>query len=172
RSRGASAPERTAGAAAGTGRGAARAAAGRAREAAAAGGRADGADGRAGDGAKGAERSHEGEYLAAASIAADPSLADRLGLPTATGVRHPRREAGDAESGPDRGTARTGEDPASAGLGGPGTAPVAPPDRAVALADPPGPAQQPLTAGEAGRSADALRRPPRRMGLLGGSGRV
>ncbi|MFE3680806.1 hypothetical protein [Streptomyces griseus] len=140
-----------------TAREAARAAADTAREAAAAESRADLAAARAADGAKAAERSHEDEYLAAASIAADPRLADLLGLPTATGVPHPRREAGDAESGPDRGTARTGEDPASAGLGGPGTAPEASPDRAVALADQPGPAQQPLTAEEFDRSADELR---------------
>ncbi|MFJ8228197.1 hypothetical protein ACIQUZ_35135 [Streptomyces griseus] len=140
-----------------TAREAARAAADTAREAAAAESRADLAAARAADGAKAAERSHEDEYLAAASIAADPRLADLLGLPTATGVPHPRREAGDAESGPDRGTARTGEDPASAGLGGPGTAPDAAPDRAVALADQPGPAQQPLTAEEFDRSADELR---------------
>ncbi|MFD3643261.1 hypothetical protein [Streptomyces griseus] len=140
-----------------TAREAARAAADTAREAAAAESRADLAAARAADGAKAAERSHEDEYLAAASIAADPRLADLLGLPTATGVPHPRREAGDAESGPDRGTARTGEDPASAGLGGTGTAPEASPDRAVALADQPGPAQQPLTAEEFDRSADELR---------------
>ncbi|MFL0022291.1 hypothetical protein ACJBCE_05005 [Streptomyces sp. NBUL23] len=140
-----------------TAREAARAAADTAREAAAAESRADLAAARAADGAKAAARSHEDEYLAAASIAADPRLADLLGLPTATGVPHPRREAGDAESGPDRGTARTGEDPASAGLGGPGTAPEASPDRAVALADQPGPAQQPLTAEEFDRSADELR---------------
>ncbi|MFI1532511.1 hypothetical protein [Streptomyces griseus] len=140
-----------------TAREAARAAADTAREAAAAESRADLAAARAADGAKAAERSHEDEYLAAASIAADPRLADLLGLPSATGVPHPRREAGDAESGPDRGTARTGEDPASAGLGGTGTAPEASPDRAVALADQPGPAQQPLTAEEFDRSADELR---------------
>ncbi|MFH8873592.1 hypothetical protein [Streptomyces griseus] len=140
-----------------TAREAARAAADTAREAAAAESRADLAAARAADGAKAAERSHEDEYLAAASIAADPRLADLLGLPTATGVPHPRREAGDAESGPDRGTARTGEDPASAGLGGTGTAPEASPDRAVALADQPGPAQHPLTAEEFDRSADELR---------------
>ncbi|MFE3485636.1 hypothetical protein [Streptomyces griseus] len=140
-----------------TAREAARAAADTAREAAAAESRADLAAARAADGAKAAERSHEDEYLAAASIAADPRLADLLGLPTATGVPHPRREAGDAESGPDRGTARTGEDPASAGLGGTGTAPEASPDRAVTLADQPGPAQQPLTAEEFDRSADELR---------------
>ncbi|MFE7004323.1 hypothetical protein ACFVBM_32775 [Streptomyces griseus] len=140
-----------------TAREAARVAADTAREAAAAESRADLAAARAADGAKAAERSHEDEYLAAASIAADPRLADLLGLPTATGVPHPRREAGDAESGPDRGTARTGEDPASAGLGGTGTAPEASPDRAVALADQPGPAQQPLTAEEFDRSADELR---------------
>ncbi|MGW1440109.1 hypothetical protein ACWD7M_33310 [Streptomyces griseus] len=140
-----------------TAREAARVAADTAREAAVAESRADLAAARAADGAKAAERSHEDEYLAAASIAADPRLADLLGLPTATGVPHPRREAGDAESGPDRGTARTGEDPASAGLGGTGTAPEASPDRAVALADQPGPAQQPLTAEEFDRSADELR---------------
>ncbi|EGE45763.1 hypothetical protein GTY83_32420 [Streptomyces sp. SID4928] len=140
-----------------TAREAARAAADTAREAAAAESRADLAAARAADGAKAAERSHADEYLAAASIAADPRLADLLGLPTATGVPHPRREAGDAEPGPDRGTARTGEDPASAGLGGTDTAPEASPDRAVALADQPGPAQQPLTAEEFDRSADELR---------------
>ncbi|MEU5458398.1 hypothetical protein AB0H48_27035 [Streptomyces globisporus] len=137
-----------------TAREAARSAAGTAREAAAAESRAELAAARAADGAKAAERAYEDEYLAAASIAADPRLADLLGLPSGTGVPHPRREAADETSGSAQGaTARTGP-----GNGDDGTAPAAEPaaDRAVALADQPT-AQQPLTAEEFDRSADELR---------------
>ncbi|MFE3365984.1 hypothetical protein ACFXKV_26100, partial [Streptomyces globisporus] len=137
-----------------TAREAARSAADTAREAAAAESRAELAAARAADGAKAAERAYEDEYLAAASIAADPRLADLLGLPSGTGVPHPRREAADETSGSAQGaTARTGP-----GNGDDGTAPAAEPaaDRAVALADQPT-AQQPLTAEEFDRSADELR---------------
>ncbi|NED06484.1 hypothetical protein G3I55_33095, partial [Streptomyces sp. SID6648] len=109
---------------------------------------------RAADGAKAAERAYEDEYLAAASIAADPRLADLLGLPSGTGVPHPRRETADETSGSAQGaTTRTGP-----GNGDDGTATAAEPaaDRAVALADQPA-AQQPLTAEEFDRSADELR---------------
>ncbi|MGW9250113.1 hypothetical protein [Streptomyces badius] len=143
-----------------TAREAARGAADTAREAAAAESRAELAAARAADAAKAAERSYEDEYLAAASIAADPRIADLLGLPSGTGVPHPRRESGD-ETGPDQGTVRTtptGDDAATTGhrSDGTGTAPDASPDRAVALADQPT-AQQPLTAEEFDRSADELR---------------
>ncbi|MGW4838430.1 hypothetical protein [Streptomyces globisporus] len=137
-----------------TAREAARSAADTAREAAAAESRAELAAARAADGAKAAERAYEDEYLAAASIAADPRLADLLGLPSGTGVPHPRRESGDETSGSAQGTtARTGT-----GNGDDGTATAAEPaaDRAVALADQPA-AQQPLTAEEFDRSADELR---------------
>ncbi|EHM31434.1 hypothetical protein SPW_0168 [Streptomyces sp. W007] len=137
-----------------TAREAARGAADTARETAAAESRADLAAARAADGAGAAEQSYEDELRAAASIAADPRLADLLGLPSGTGVPHPRRETADEATGPDRG--------ATAGPGRPsgdGAATAAEPaaDRAVALADQPGPAQQPLTAEEFDRSADELR---------------
>ncbi|MFE3406593.1 hypothetical protein [Streptomyces anulatus] len=137
-----------------TAREAARAAADTARETAAAESRADLAAARAADGAAAAEQSYEDELRAAASIAADPRLADLLGLPSGTGVPHPRRETADETPGPDRS--------ATAGPGRPsgdGAATAAEPaaDRAVALADQPGPAQQPLTAEEFDRSADELR---------------
>ncbi|MFF3036445.1 hypothetical protein ACFVS7_36230 [Streptomyces rubiginosohelvolus] len=137
-----------------TAREAARSAADTAREAAAAESRAELAAARAADGAKAAERAYEDEYLAAASIAADPRLADLLGLPSGTGVPHPRRETADETSGSAQGaTTRTGP-----GNGDDGTATAAEPaaDRAVALADQPT-AQQPLTAEEFDRSADELR---------------
>ncbi|MEU6957233.1 hypothetical protein [Streptomyces sp. NPDC045714] len=137
-----------------TAREAARAAADTAREAAAAESRADLAAARAADGARAAEQSHEDELRAAQSIAADPRLGDLLGLPSGSGVPHPRRGAADEPSGPDRGSgARPGPGADS------GTATAAEPgaDRAVALADQPGPAQQPLTAEEFDRSADELR---------------
>ncbi|GGP53910.1 hypothetical protein [Streptomyces sindenensis] len=144
-----------------TAREAARSAADTAREAAAAESRAELAAARAADAAKAAERSYEDEYLAAASIAADPRLADLLGLPSGTGVPHPRRESGDEVPGPGQGAARTtptGDDATTTGhpSDGTGTAPDASPDRAVALADQPA-AQQPLTAEEFDRSADELR---------------
>ncbi|MFI7291923.1 hypothetical protein ACIBRY_35580 [Streptomyces anulatus] len=140
-----------------TAREAARGAADTAREAAAAESRADLAAARAADGAKAAEQSYEDELRAAASIAADPRLADLLGLPsgTGTGVPHPRREAADeASGGPDRdataGPGRTAADGAA-------TAAEPAADRVVALADQPGHAPQPLSAEEFDRSADELR---------------
>ncbi|MEU3268614.1 hypothetical protein ABZ781_32475, partial [Streptomyces bacillaris] len=138
-----------------TAREAARTAADQAREAAAAESRAELAAARAADGAKAAEQSYEDELRAAASIAADPRLADLLGLPTGPGVPHPRREAADEPSAPDRGApSRT----ASQGDDGTGASPAeAAPDSAVALADQPAPAHQPLSAEEFDRSADELR---------------
>ncbi|MFE7537763.1 hypothetical protein ACFU67_26240 [Streptomyces rhizosphaericola] len=138
-----------------TAREAARTAADHAREAAAAESRAELAAARAADGAKAAEQSHEDELRAAASIAADPRLADLLGLPIGPGVPHPRREAADEPSGPDRGApSRT----ASPGDDGTGTSPAdEAPDSAVALADQPAALHQPLSAEEFDRSADELR---------------
>ncbi|MBT2900742.1 hypothetical protein, partial [Streptomyces sp. McG3] len=137
-----------------TAREAARAAADTAREAAAAESRADLAAARAADGASAAEQSHEDELRAAQSIAADPRLGDLLGLPSGSGVPHPRRGAADEPSGPDRGS---GARPGPGADGGTATAAEPGADRAVALADQPGPAQQPLTAEEFDRSADELR---------------
>lgn len=134
-----------------TAREAARTAADRAREAAAAESRAELAAARAADGAKAAEQSYEDELRAAESIAADPRLADLLGLPTGTGVPHPRRGAGEeTPGGAQRDTARAVPQ-------GDGTATEAAPDSAVALADQPTTAHQPLTAQEFDRSADELR---------------
>ncbi|MFJ9690218.1 hypothetical protein ACIRRX_31575 [Streptomyces bacillaris] len=138
-----------------TAREAARTAADHARETAAAESRAELAAARAADGAKAAEQSHEDELRAAASIAADPRLADLLGLPTGPGVPHPRREAADEPSAPDRGApSRT----ASPGDDGTGASPAEEaPDSAVALADQPAAVHQPLSAEEFDRSADELR---------------
>ncbi|MFD8731034.1 hypothetical protein [Streptomyces sp. NPDC059611] len=134
-----------------TAREAARTAADHAREAAAAESRAELAAARAADGAKAAEQGHEDELRAAESIAADPRLADLLGLPSGTGVPHPRRgAAGETAGGAQRDTARTGPQ-------GDGTATETAPEGAVALADQPGSAHQPLTAQEFDRSADELR---------------
>ncbi|PCG81634.1 hypothetical protein CIB93_34295, partial [Streptomyces sp. WZ.A104] len=146
-----------------TAREAARTAADTAREAAAAESRAELAAARAADGAKAAEQSYEDELRAAASIAADPRLSDLLGLPAATGVPHPRREAADKQTGADgRSAARPGPQsddgtgPTRQGDGtGPGT--DASPDRAVALADQAVQDRQPLSAEEFDRSADELR---------------
>ncbi|MFI5484146.1 hypothetical protein ACIBAB_34000 [Streptomyces rubiginosohelvolus] len=146
-----------------TAREAARSAADTAREAAAAESRAELAAARAADGAKAAERAYDDEYLAAASIAADPRLADLLGLPSGTGVPHPRRESGDEASGPAQGTtAHTGpgngdDGTTAAATTDPATAAGPAADRAVALVDQPATAQQPLTAEEFDRSADDLR---------------
>ncbi|MFH9267417.1 hypothetical protein ACH4KN_24690 [Streptomyces sp. NPDC017546] len=137
-----------------TAREAARAAADTAREAAVAESRADLAAARAADGARAAEQSYEDELRAVESLAADPRLGDLLGLPSGTGVPHPRREGADEPSGPAQGAgARPGP------VTDDGPAPAAEPaaDRAVALAGRPGPAQQPLTAEEFDRSADELR---------------
>ncbi|MYT36849.1 hypothetical protein GTY66_12440 [Streptomyces sp. SID8356] len=138
-----------------TAREAARTAADHARETAAAESRAELAAARAADGAKAAEQSHEDELRAAASIAADPRLADLLGLPTGPGVPHPRREAADEPPAPDRGApSRT----ASPGDDGRGASPAEEaPDSAVALADQPAAVHQPLSAEEFDRSADELR---------------
>ncbi|MFF2702916.1 hypothetical protein ACFVUQ_31735 [Streptomyces cyaneofuscatus] len=140
-----------------TAREAARTAADQAREAAAAESRAELAAARAADGAKAAEQSYEDELRAAESIAADPRLADLLGLPTGTGVPHPRRGAGEETAGgAQRDTARTvpqGDGTATGSQGATETAP----ESALALADQPAAAHQPLTAQEFDRSADELR---------------
>ncbi|MFD4278547.1 hypothetical protein R2B67_31660 [Streptomyces cyaneofuscatus] len=140
-----------------TAREAARTAADQAREAAAAESRAELAAARAADGAKAAEQSYEDELRAAESIAADPRLADLLGLPTGTGVPHPRRGAGEeTPGGAQRDTARTvpqGDGTATGSQGATETAP----ESALALADQPASAHQPLTAQEFDRSADELR---------------
>ncbi|MET8496820.1 hypothetical protein [Streptomyces microflavus] len=135
-----------------TAREAARTAADHAREAAATESRAELAAARAADGAKAAEQSYEDELRAAESIAADPRLAELLGLPSGTGVPHPRRGAGEeTPGGAQREAARPG--PQSDG-----TAPEAAPEGAVALADQPAPPHhQPLSAQEFDRSADELR---------------
>ncbi|MFJ4973470.1 hypothetical protein [Streptomyces sp. NPDC088755] len=162
-----------------TAREAARTAADHARETAAAESRAELAAARAADAAKAAEQSYEDELRAAESIAADPRLADLLGLPSVTGVPHPRRGAAEETSGPDRGaagrSASQGDDSAATGHPGDGSAhhgagpgpghpsdgptpaSEAAPDRAVALADQPVPAHQPLSAQEFDRGADELR---------------
>ncbi|MFD3791771.1 hypothetical protein [Streptomyces cyaneofuscatus] len=134
-----------------TAREAARTAADQARESAAAESRAELAAARAADGAKAAEQSYEDELRAAESIAADPRLADLLGLPSGTGVPHPRRGAAEeTPGGTQRDTARTG--PQSDG-----TATETAPESALALADQPATSHQPLTAQEFDRSADELR---------------
>ncbi|MCX4651096.1 hypothetical protein YUYDRAFT_07053 [Streptomyces sp. ScaeMP-e48] len=135
-----------------TAREAARTAADHAREAAATESRAELAAARAADGAKAAEQSYEDELRAAESIAADPRLAELLGLPSGTGVPHPRRGAGEeTPAGAQREAARTGHQ-------SDGTAPEAAPEGAVALADQPTPSHhQPLSAQEFDRSADELR---------------
>lgn len=135
-----------------TAREAARTAADHAREAAATESRAELAAARAADGAKAAEQSYEDELRAAESIAADPRLAELLGLPSGTGVPHPRRGAGEeTPGGAQREAARTGHQ-------SDGTAPEAAPEGAVALADQPAPPHhQPLSAQEFDRSADELR---------------
>ncbi|MER0428165.1 hypothetical protein [Streptomyces microflavus] len=135
-----------------TAREAARTAADHAREAAATESRAELAAARAADGAKAAEQSYEDELRAAESLAADPRLAELLGLPSGTGVPHPRRGAGEeTPAGAQREAARPG--PQSDG-----TAPEAAPEGAVALADQPTPSHhQPLSAQEFDRSADELR---------------
>lgn len=135
-----------------TAREAARTAADHAREAAATESRAELAAARAADGAKAAEQSYEDELRAAESLAADPRLAELLGLPSGTGVPHPRRGAGEeTPGGGQREAARPG--PQSDG-----TAPEAAPEGAVALADQPTLSHhQPLSAQEFDRSADELR---------------
>ncbi|MFF8556852.1 hypothetical protein ACF058_28985 [Streptomyces sp. NPDC015501] len=139
--------EQTAVAAWDTAREAARSAADTAREAAAAESRAELAAARAADGARAAEQSYQDELRAAESIAADPRLAELLGLPAPSGVPHPRRENGEETHGSGRGAAtgagRPGDDGAAA-------------DRTVTLADPSA-APRPLTAEEFDRSADELR---------------
>lgn len=145
-----------------TARDAARAVADHAREAAAEESRTDLAAARAADAANAAEQSYEDELGAAESIAADHRLADLLGLPSASGVPHPRRGAHtpgadpDASTGDPHGTAHrdtTGtrqDDGRSTATG---------PDRqgTVAVTDQSATAQQPLSAEEFDRSADELR---------------
>ncbi|MER6195160.1 hypothetical protein [Streptomyces cyaneofuscatus] len=140
-----------------TAREAARTAADQARESAGAESRAELAAARAADGAKAAEQSYEDELRAAESIAADPRLADLLGLPTGTGVPHPRRGAGEETSGgAQRDTARTVPQSDGTATGSQGATETAP-ESALALADQPATSHQPLTAQEFDRSADELR---------------
>ncbi|MFH9612119.1 hypothetical protein [Streptomyces sp. NPDC017448] len=139
--------ERSAVAAWDTAREAARSAADTAREAAAAESRAELAAARAADGARAAEQSYRDELRAAESIAADPRLAELLGLPAPTGLPHPRRETGEEAHG----AGRPGDDGTATGAGlDPATG------RAVAPADESA-TQRPLTAEEFDRSADELR---------------
>ncbi|WP_405660360.1 hypothetical protein OG379_06755 [Streptomyces sp. NBC_01166] len=91
-----------------TAREAARATADQAREAAAAESRTELAAARAADGAQAAEQSYEAERRAAESIAADPRLADLLGLPAAGGVGVPRPRS--AAAGTDGNEEATGGD--------------------------------------------------------------
>ncbi|MET7861330.1 hypothetical protein ABZS81_29845 [Streptomyces sp. NPDC005318] len=149
-----------------TAREAAVAAADRAREAAAAESRAELAAARAADGAQAAQQSYEAEFRAAESIAADPRLADLLGLPQShgTGVPRPRRGTAGNEPG-------TAADSAEAHATGPhgasrdrhGDSTVAGSDRPAADADHGDGAahavatERPLTAEELDRSADELR---------------
>ncbi|MFF5898875.1 hypothetical protein ACFY8O_23540 [Streptomyces argenteolus] len=91
-----------------TAREAARATADQAREAAAAESRTELAAARAADGAQAAEQSYEAERRAAESIAAEPRLADLLGLPTAAGADVPRPRRAAAPDG-----AAEGEDAAA-----------------------------------------------------------
>ncbi|MFG2594063.1 hypothetical protein [Streptomyces sp. NPDC048438] len=91
-----------------TAREAARATADQAREAAAAESRTELAAARAADGAQAAEQSYEAERRAAESIAADPRLADLLGLPAAGGVGVPRPRS--AAAGTDGNEVATGGD--------------------------------------------------------------
>ncbi|MGC4929965.1 hypothetical protein [Streptomyces cyaneofuscatus] len=140
-----------------TAREAARTAADQARESAGAESRAELAAARAADGAKAAEQSYEDELRAAESIAADPRLADLLGLPSGTGVPHPRRGAGEETSGgAQRDTARTVPQSDGTATGSQGATETAP-ESALALADQPATSHQPLTAPEFDRSADELR---------------
>ncbi|MFD6800381.1 hypothetical protein [Streptomyces cyaneofuscatus] len=140
-----------------TAREAARTAADQARESAGAESRAELAAARAADGAKAAEQNYEDELRAAESIAADPRLADLLGLPTGTGVPHPRRGAGEETSGgAQRDTARTVPQSDGTATGSQGATETAP-ESALALADQPATSHQPLTAQEFDRSADELR---------------
>ncbi|MET7873889.1 hypothetical protein [Streptomyces cyaneofuscatus] len=140
-----------------TAREAARTAADQARESAGAESRAELAAARAADGAKAAEQSYEDELRAAESIAADPRLADLLGLPSGTGVPHPRRGAGEETSGGAQwDTARTVPQSDGTATGSQGATETAP-ESALALADQPATSHQPLTAQEFDRSADELR---------------
>ncbi|MGW2844931.1 hypothetical protein [Streptomyces sp. NPDC001274] len=146
-----------------TAREAARAAADTAREAAAAESRAELAAARAADAAHAAEQAYGAELRTAESIAADPRLADLLGLPAhpGTGVPRPRSGAADPEPDAPHGTG-TDRRPAGEPAGGPvepdGTAPAAPgTGTGTAVAEQTTGRERPLTAQELDRSADELR---------------
>ncbi|MFE7464832.1 hypothetical protein ACFU6R_12130 [Streptomyces sp. NPDC057499] len=145
-----------------TAREAARAAADTARQATGAENRAELAAARAADAAHAAEQSYEAELRAAESIAADPRLADLLGLPAGpgTGVPRPRNGAAGQEAeaphgpGTDRRTT-TGDSPAGPGESG-RTAPTAQ-TTGTATATAEQGDEKPFTAQELDRSADELR---------------
>lgn len=132
--------------------------------AAAAESRAELAAARAADGAQAAQQSYEAEFRAAESIAADPRLADLLGLPQShgTGVPRPRRGTAGNETG-------TAADTAEAHATGPHDASRdRHEDSTVARSDRPAAdhgdgaahavaTERPLTAEELDRSADELR---------------
>ncbi|MFE3943854.1 hypothetical protein ACFXPV_18570 [Streptomyces sp. NPDC059118] len=151
-----------------TAREAARAAADTARQAAAADSRAELAAARAADAARAAEQSYEAELRAAESIAADPRLADLLGLPApqGTGVPRPRRSGAGTDTDPDapHGADGTGTGPAATdrpvtaeAAGRPGDADGAAQGTRTATAEQTAAREQPLTAQEFDRSADELR---------------
>ncbi|MEV5604160.1 hypothetical protein AB0L33_22200 [Streptomyces sp. NPDC052299] len=140
-----------------TAREAAGAAADRARQATADESRAELAAARAADAARAAEQAYQAELGAADSIAAEPRLAELLGLSAdRTGaVPRPRQAAAgtgrtaDAQHGHDEGP---GPAPAT-----PDGAEPAPHGASAATAALPGPAGQALTADEFDRAADELR---------------
>ncbi|MEV8109357.1 hypothetical protein AB0Q97_45155, partial [Streptomyces sp. NPDC088135] len=123
---------------------------------------------RAADAARAAEQSYEAELRAAESIAADPRLADLLGLPApqGTGVPRPRRSGAgtDAASDAPHGADGTGNGPAAVDRpvtaevpGRPGDAASAAQGTRTATAEQTTAHEQRLTAQEFDRSADELR---------------
>ncbi|MGC5364202.1 hypothetical protein ACPXCE_21450 [Streptomyces sp. DT24] len=150
--------EQTAVAAWDTAKEAARATADRARETASAESRAELAAARAADGARAAEQAYEAELRAAESIAAEPRLADLLGLPPApapaSGVPRPRSGAAPAPEAAVPHTAAPGDGSG----GGPGAATAPGPERKAAAAPlATEPSERSLTAEELDRNADELR---------------
>ncbi|TXS03649.1 hypothetical protein EAO73_23585 [Streptomyces sp. col6] len=126
-----------------TAREAAGAAADRARQTTADESRAELAAARAADAARAAEQAYEAELRAAGSLAAEPRLAELLGLPVTTGaVPRPRQAAAPGADTAADDPHRTDEAPAPDGTE---TATAAHPDG------------QPLTADEFDRGADELR---------------
>lgn len=158
-----------------TAREAAGSAADRSRQAAATESRAELSAARAADAARGAEQAYGAELRAAESIAAEHRLADLLGLPTAqgSGVPRPRSGATGPDSGADGTEAGSEEQgPSQEGPDGEGPAAVAAARRTDLSGDGPDPAaygthtvtarqsrsaEQPLTAAEFDRNAEALR---------------